>query len=116
MTLSLAVVVIQLVDAKLYKDFDDGYITEQEYEDRVILCSDMRKSKEFNKTIDCASWVLTKEGKNAVIDYNIELIKGHQELMKTFNKLQDTIEKANEVHDECIKMELEGKLEPGTCK
>jgi hypothetical protein len=75
----------------------------------------MRKSNEFNKTIDCASWVLTKEGKNAVIDYNILLIKGQQELMKAFNKLQDTIEKLNEVHDECIKMELEGKLEPGTC-
>jgi hypothetical protein len=35
MTRSLAVVVIQLVDAKLYKDFDGGYITEQEYEDRA---------------------------------------------------------------------------------
>ena len=115
MMLTLAVVVIQSVDAKLYKDFDGGYIKEQEYEDRVVLCSDMRKSKDFNKTIDCASWVLTKEGKNAVIDYNLELIKGQQELMKSFNKLQDTIEKYNEVQDKCIKMELEGKLEPGTC-
>ena len=115
MTLSLAVVVIQSVDAKLYKDFDGGYITEQEYEDRVVLCSDMRKSAEFNKTIDCLSWVLTKEGRNAVIDYNIELIEGNQKIMESLNKLQDTIEKANEVHDKCIKMELEGKLKPGTC-
>jgi hypothetical protein len=115
MTLSLAVVVIQSVDAKLYKDFDGGYITEQDYEERVVLCSDMRKSSEFNKTIDCASWVLTKEGKNAVIDYNIKLIEGDQKIMESLNKLQDTIEKLNEVHDKCIKMELGGKLEPGTC-
>ena len=87
----------------------------QSNEERVVLCSDMRKSAEFNKTIDCASWVLTKEGKNAVIDYNIELIEGNQKLMESLNKLQDTIEKGNEVHDKCIKMELEGKLEPGTC-
>jgi hypothetical protein len=49
------------------------------------------------------------------VDYNIELIEGNQKIMESLNKLQDTIEKANEVHDKCIKMELEGKLEPGTC-
>lgn len=52
---------------ELYKDFNGGYINEKQYEDRVLYCSDMQRYDELDKNIDCLSWVLTKEGNDAIV-------------------------------------------------
>lgn len=57
------------INAELYKNFDGSYMNEKDYEEWVLLCSDIQQNGELDKSIDCTDFVLTKEGNDFLVDW-----------------------------------------------
>lgn len=68
-------------NAELYRNFDGSYINEKQYEEWVLFCSDIQQNKGIDSSIDCADFVLTKEGNDFLVNWMFEnrgnWLKGH---------------------------------------
>ena len=58
--------------SELYKNFDGSYLSEKQYEESVLSCSDIQRNKGLDSSIDCADFVLTKEGNDFLVDWMLE--------------------------------------------
>ena len=60
----LVVVAAAAAHAELYEQYDGTYITEEEYDERVIICGDEKVKGKLDLTTNCLEWALTQNAQS----------------------------------------------------